>query len=98
MDEHSLSHETPTPPPVKVGVLRSIVRVIALLGLAFALHKAFVWAEGWIAANDYGWAMPGLLIAVLVIYAILIAIPFVPGIEIGLMVLAAGGASIAPLV
>ncbi len=88
----------PTPPPVKVGLYRSALRIFALLGLAFALHEIFVWAEGWIAANDYGWAMPGLLVAVLVIYAVLIAIPFVPGIEIGLMVLAAGGSGIAPLV
>lgn len=62
------------------------------------LHLLFRWAEGWITQNEYGWAMPGFLALVLLIHAVLIAIPFVPGVEIGLSVLAAGGAEIAPLV
>ncbi len=88
----------PAPPPLKVGVMRTLGRLMLVAVLAVALHFLFTWAEGWIRQNDYGWAMPGLLALVLVIYALLIAIPFVPGIEIGLSVLAAGGADIAPLV
>ena len=88
----------PPPPPVRVGVARTVLRLALVAVLAVALHMLFTWAEGWITRNDYGWAMPGLLMAVLVIYAVLIAIPFVPGVEIGLSVLAAGGAEIAPLV
>lgn len=88
----------PVPPPVKVGILRSVLRIMALIALAMMLHWLFVWAEGWIAQNNYGWAMPGVLAVALLVYALLIAIPFVPGIEIGLMVLAAGGPDIAPLV
>lgn len=74
------------------------MRLAALVVLAVAAHHLFVRVEDWIAQNAAGWAMPGLLVAVLVIYAVLIAIPFVPGVEIGLMVLAAGGPGIAPLV
>ncbi len=88
----------PVPPPVKTGLLRTVVRLAALAVLAFALHLLFAWAEGYILENEQGWAMPGFLVVALLIYAVLIAIPFVPGIEIGLMVLAAGGGDIAPFV
>lgn len=88
----------PDPPPLRLGVLRTLARLAVIALLAVGLHFVFVWAESWILRNEYGWAMPGFLLLVLVIYAVLIAIPFVPGIEIGLSVLAAGGADIAPLV
>lgn len=88
----------PAPPPLRIGVLRTFARLVIVAALAVTLHFLFTWAEGWIRQNDYGWAVPGLLALVLVIYAVLIAIPFVPGVEIGLSVLAAGGAEIAPLV
>jgi hypothetical protein len=99
MDETAMSPPSlPVPPPLKLGVLRTLWRLALIAALAVALHFLFTWAEAWIRQNDYGWAMPGLLALVLVIYAVLIAIPFVPGVEIGLSVLAAGGADIAPLV
>ncbi len=99
MDETAVSPPTlPEPPPLKLGVLRTLWRLAFIAALAVALHFLFTWAEVWIRQNDYDWAMPGLLALVLVIYAVLIAIPFVPGVEIGLSVLAAGGADIAPLV
>lgn len=40
----------------------------------------------------------GMLVLILVLYAILIAIPFVPGVEIGLFLLIAFGAPVAPFV
>jgi hypothetical protein len=99
MDETAMSPPSlPAPPPLKLGLLRTLWRLALIAALAVALHFLFTWAEAWITRNDYGWAMPGLLALVLVIYAVLIAIPFVPGVEIGLSVLAAGGADIAPLV
>ncbi|MBC7132156.1 MAG: hypothetical protein H5U16_03505 [Roseovarius sp.] len=99
MEDHAVTRpDLPAPPPLKLGVLRTVVRVLLVVALAVGFHVLFRWAEDWIMRNDYGWAMPGLMIAVLVIYAVLIAIPFVPGVEIGLSVLAAGGADIAPLV
>jgi len=99
MEKRAVARPTlPAPPPLKVGVMRTLGRLMLVAVLAVALHFLFTWAEGWIRQNDYGWAMPGLLALVLLIYAVLIAIPFVPGVEIGLSVLAAGGAEIAPLV
>ena len=97
-DSATPGHAPPVPPPVKIGLARTLVRLLLIGGLAVVLHRVFVWAEGWILQSEYGWAMPGLLVAVLLIYALLIAIPFVPGVEIGLSVLAAGGPEIAPLV
>lgn len=88
----------PDPPPLELGVLRTLLRLAVIVALAVALHHGFVRAESWIRQSDYGWAMPGLMLAVLLIYAVLIAIPFVPGVEIGLSVLAAGGPNVAPLV
>jgi hypothetical protein len=90
--------DPPAPPPLRVGLTRSLWRLALIALLALALHAVFVRAEAWITRNDYGWAMPGLLLAALVLYALLIAIPFVPGVEIGLSVLAAGGPATAPLV
>jgi hypothetical protein len=98
MDDSARPAMPPVPPPVKTGLLRTVVRLAALAVLAFALHLLFAWAEGYILENEQGWAMPGFLVVALLIYAVLIAIPFVPGIEIGLMVLAAGGGDIAPFV
>lgn len=98
MDDFTRPAMPPVPPPVKTGLLRTVVRLAALAVLAFALHLLFAWAEGYILENEQGWTMPGFLVVALLIYAVLIAIPFVPGIEIGLMVLAAGGGDIAPFV
>ena len=98
MDDYTRPAMPPVPPPVKTGLLRTVVRLASLAVLAFALHLLFAWAEGYILENEQGWAMPGFLVVALLIYAVLIAIPFVPGIEIGLMVLAAGGGDIAPFV
>lgn len=95
---HHAPAALPDPPPLRLGVVRTLARIGIIALIAIALHLVFVWAEQWIMRNEYSWAMPGLLLAVLVIYAVLIAIPFVPGVEIGLSVLAAGGADIAPLV
>lgn len=97
-ERRSKRRDMPDPPPAKIGAARTFARMAIIGCLAWALHVLFVRAEAWITRNDYGWAMPGLLLAALVLYALLIAIPFVPGVEIGLSVLAAGGPATAPLV
>lgn len=98
MQERLPPEPIPAPPPLKVGVLRSLLRLCAILVIAFALHQIFVWAEGWITQNRYERTVPGLVLALLVIYAVMIAIPFVPGVEIGLGVLAISGPDMAPFV
>lgn len=95
---HRPRPDPPAPPPLGVGLKRTFWRLAVIALLALALHGVFVRAEAWVTRNDYGWAMPGLLLVALIVYALLIAIPFVPGVEIGLSVLAAGGPATAPLV
>ncbi len=99
MDEHPPSRkEMPEPPPVKLGLMRTLVRLLVVVVVVIALHEVFTRAEAWISASQYSWAMPGLTLAVLFLYALMIAIPFVPGVEIGLSVLALSGPSVAPMV
>ena len=99
MDESRPSApDLPDPPPLRLGVLRTLARLAVVALLAVALHLLFVRAEDWVLRSEHDWALPGFLVAVLVIYAVVVAIPFVPGVEIGLSVLAAGGPDIAPLV
>lgn len=98
MDESVSRQPAPVPPPLRVGLVRTLLRIAALVVLTVALHYLFVRAEAWVVQGNYRWAMPGLLLVALLIYTLLIAIPFVPGVEIGLMVLATGGPKIAPLV
>lgn len=86
------------PPPLRIGVMRTVLRLVVIAVLAVGLHYLFVRAEGWTRQSEFGWAVPGLMIAAIVLYAILIAIPFVPAVEIGLSVLAAGGPELAPFV
>ncbi len=99
MDESTSPRKlTPEPPPVKLGVMRTLLRLAVVVVVVIALHNVFIRAEAWISASQYSWAVPGLTLAVLFLYALMIAIPFVPGVEIGLSVLALSGPSVAPMV
>jgi hypothetical protein len=80
-----------TPPPLPIALLRTALRLIVLVALAYALHRLINWAQPQLEASRYSWAMPGLSLALLLLYALLIAIPFVPGIEIGLSLLMISG-------
>ena len=81
----------PAPPPLSLAILRSILRLLALVAVAYLLHLLINWAQPRLEASSYSWAMPGLTLAMLLLYALLIAIPFVPGIEIGLSLLMISG-------
>ena len=81
------------------GLLRSLLRLAVMLALAWGVHLLIGWAK--LETEGLGQASQmrlGLLVALLVIYALLIALPFVPGVEIGLMLMAMEGAWIAPFV
>lgn len=83
--------DEPAPPPLPLAILRSALRLLALAAIAYLLHHLILWAQPWLEASSYSWAMPGLTVAMLLLYALLIAIPFVPGIEIGLSLLMISG-------
>lgn len=69
--------------------------------LAFILHQLMSVSMTLVARleSETGtMVMTGLLVSSLIIYAALIAIPFMPGIEVGLALLLLQGAAIAPFV
>jgi hypothetical protein len=81
--------------------LRTVLRVAVLVAIVWliklgvdALFAKIALFESDAAAR----AMTGLIITVLVGYAILLAIPFVPGVEIGFAILMVQGAPAAPIV
>ncbi len=85
-------------PPLRQGLKRLAVKLAILLAAVFAIHLLMDWAMT--AAMEAG--KPGLMVgmfaALLIAYALLIAVPFMPGIEVGISLLLLKGAAIAPLV
>lgn len=75
-------------------VLRTAARLGAVVAVAFAALALLDWALR-AGGEDAG---AGFLVVLLVVYATLIALPFMPGVEIGLALLAMEGAAIAPAV
>ncbi len=74
---------------------RIMLRLILLLILAYGVHLLIDWFSARTASLHPG-AQLSMLVALLLVYALLIAVPFVPGVEIGLMLLAVEGAWMAP--
>ncbi len=89
--------ELPEVPQGTTGarVFRVVLRLTLLLILVYCVHLLVAWFSARTADIHPG-AQVGMLVALLMVYALLIAVPFVPGIEIGLMLLAVEGAWIAP--
>ncbi|NJM84618.1 MAG: hypothetical protein HC844_21260 [Tabrizicola sp.] len=83
----------PLHPP---GALRrTILRLAVILVLAWGIHLLFDWASVQAHLADGQLRMWMLALFVLV-YALLIAVPFVPGVEVGLALMAMEGPWIAP--
>lgn len=76
-------------------VCRVVTRLALLLILAYGVHLLIGWFSAR-SADIHPGAQLGMVAALLLVYALLLAIPFAPGIEIGLMLLAVEGAWIAP--
>ena len=82
-------------------VLRVALRFGAVLALVALAAFGFEWLKSQIAlleSDASARAMTGLIVAVLVVYALLLAMPFVPGVEIGIALLIIQGATVAPFV
>ncbi len=77
---------------------RTALRLAALAGLAWGAHRALTWASALADATGGRAALmlDGATAALLVVYALLIALPFVPGVEIGIAILVLHGPSAAP--
>lgn len=88
-------------PPARISALRMALRVGLILLAALALHLLI----GWLMEQTQ--SLPGMQAraaraaltgVILLAYALLIAVPFVPGIEIGLSVMMLQGPGTAPFV
>lgn len=85
-------------PPVWFGALRLAIRVALILAAVYGIHLLMDWATTRAEAIGSESLMIGLFATLLLAYALLIAVPFMPGIEIGVGLLIMKGAAIAPLV
>lgn len=87
----------PQTPGRGTAFLRSALRLALLIALAYGAHLLINWANN-LAHNDHPGAQIWMMAVLLVVYAVLIATPFVPGVEIGLTLLMMEGAWIAPFI
>lgn len=90
-----------TPPSWREALPRIILRLAAVGLIVWIAVLFYGWAYGRIAMLDVDsqrGAMWGLLITTAILYALLMALPFIPGIEIAIALLVMNGASVAPLV
>lgn len=85
-------------PTLRVGLFRLALRLALIMAAVLAIHMAADWATSKAEAVGSEGLMIGLLSVLLLAYALLIAVPFMPGIEIGISLLFLKGAEIAPMV
>lgn len=85
-------------PPLGTGIFRLAVRLGIILAVALTIYWALEWISDNALASGHEGLMLGMIVGLLLAYAILIAIPFMPGIEIGISLLFLKGAEIAPFV
>lgn len=81
--------------------MRMMIRIALILVIAYLAHLGLGFVDHQLNATPSGnmrLAMSGLVLVTLLLYAVLIALPFVPGIEIGISLLMMQGADVAPLV
>ncbi len=94
-----------TPPkdatPIWHGLLRMMLRFAIIIGLVVLVKYGLDGLSDKMAlleSDAAAGAMTGLIVTVLIGYALLIATPFVPGVEIGIAILMIQGADAAPVV
>lgn len=87
-----------TLPPIKAGLFRLALRIALIIVVVLAIHWLVDWATAAAESTGMRSLMFGTLLVILLAYALLIAVPFVPGIEIGISLLMLKGAAIAPMV
>lgn len=85
------------PSPGK-GFLQLVLKVAIILAAVYATHLVLEWATEKAMETGNEHLMIGVFATLLLAYALLIAVPFMPGIEIGISLLMLQGATIAPLV
>lgn len=84
--------------PWHLGLARFALKLVLIAAIVFAILKVLDWAQEHAEATGSGGLMLGVLAMLLLAYALLLAVPFVPGIEIGVSLLLMKGADVAPFV
>ncbi len=85
--------------PLWLSVGRMCLRLALIAAFAFGVHKLSSWMMMQTdAPGDLTMAGVGILAVMLAAYALMIAVPFVPGIEIGVALMLIQGSTIAPFV
>lgn len=79
-------------------LLRLGARLAAVAAIVYGVHLLLEWSTAQAEAASSQGLMIGVFLALLMAYALLMAVPFMPGIEVGVSLLMLKGASIAPLV
>ncbi len=97
----TLPPDTPPSPPLRRSLPRLVLRLVIVLALVWLGLATFDWLKGHI--NDLeeaarARAMTTLVIGAILAYALVIAIPFVPGIEIAIALMVMEGPIMAPFV
>lgn len=85
-------------PSLRASVFRLAVRGAIIAIAVFAIYLALDWVTQKASQTGNERLMIGMLTLVILGYALLIAVPFMPGIEIGISLLILQGASVAPFV
>lgn len=85
-------------PPLRIGIVRLAIKLTIIVAAVAAIMRVLHWTEERAAASSTDGLMLGVMLLLLLSYALLLAVPFVPGIEIGISLLVMKGADVAPLV
>lgn len=87
-------------PSFLVSTLRNLLRLAILLAAAWGIHLLVNWTMMRTASLEGGMTPVrlGIIVLLLLAYAALIAIPFVPGVELGISLMVIEGWRIAPFV
>lgn len=92
---------TETRPGLKRSIYRTGLRIAFLLAIAYGVHLLMNWViekSEALSPQSQTFMLTSLLVVMLLAYALLISIPFVPGIEIGVSLILFRGAAIVPYI
>ncbi|MDR6265346.1 hypothetical protein [Roseobacter sp. N2S] len=92
---------SPVKPARVTRIAKLLLRLALILALAWGIHLGLNWLTAQVKqVGDGGtsFMFSGMILLILLTYSLVIACPFVPGVEIGFALMAMQGAKIAPFV
>ena len=85
-------------PAWHIGLARFLLKLAIVAAFVFAVLILLEWAQTRAHVIGSDSLMIGVLAVLILVYVLLLAVPFVPGIEIGISLLVMKGADMAPIV